>query len=73
MDSDAGVDLRPSYLLHVASGHLATIALPRPAIQVSIECVALLPGTSALLAAGMTHLASNPGASVIATIYQYGP
>jgi hypothetical protein len=68
-----GVDGRPSYLVHYTSGHLVTVTLPRPARAIDIECVQRIPGSTSLLAGGLTYTNGNPGTNVTAVIYQYTP
>jgi len=67
-----GTDGRPSYLLHYVGGHLTQAPLPVPASQIAVESVALIPGTTSVLAAGNTHAPGTPGSHVHAVILQYG-
>jgi len=67
-----GVDGQPSSLLHYLSGKLTKVALPMSASKIDVESVALIPGTTDLLAGGFTHAASNQNANVVSVILQYG-
>jgi hypothetical protein len=61
----------PSYLVHYAAGKLTAAALPTGPRKISVESVALIPGTVQLLAGGFTHASDNPGAGVVAVLLQY--
>jgi hypothetical protein len=61
-----------SYLLHYSAGHLTQGALPDGAYKMSVEAVALIPGTSDLLGGGDTHAYASPGSNVVAVVLQYG-
>jgi hypothetical protein len=67
-----GVDGQPSYLLHYSDGNLTPVALPVSSTKIDIDAVALIPGTTDLLAGGYTHAASNQGSNVTAVVYRYG-
>ncbi len=67
-----GVDGQRSYLLHYSAGHLTQAALPGGASRMSVDAVALIPGTRFLLGGGDTHADNNPGTNVVAVILQYG-
>ena len=67
-----GVGGQRSYLLHYSAGQLTQAALPGGASRLSVDAVALIPGTSFLLGGGDTHAAYNPGTNVVAVILQYG-
>ena len=68
-----GVDGQKSYLLHYRPGHpLSEASLPDGPNGISIETVALIPGSNGLLAGGDTHAADKPGTSVVAVLLQYG-
>lgn len=60
-----------SYLVHYAAGHLTAAALPTGPRRISVESVALIPGTAQLLAGGFTHSVNNPGTGVVAVLLQY--
>jgi hypothetical protein len=60
-----------SYLLHYSAGHLTTASLPGGANRITVDTVALVPGTSSALAGGYTHAYANPGANVTAVLLQY--
>ena len=61
-----------SYMLHYSAGQLTQAALPGGPSRISVDAVALIPGTTELLGGGNTHAAGNPGANVVAVILQYG-
>jgi hypothetical protein len=67
-----GVDGEKSYLLHYSAGHLTQAPLPDGPHKMSVEAVALVPGTTDLLGGGDTHAYDNPGTSVVAVILEYG-
>jgi type IV secretory pathway VirB2 component (pilin) len=68
-----GVDGQKSYLLHYLPGHpLGEAMLPGGPSGISIEAVALIPGSNGLLAGGDTHAADKPGTNVVAVLLQYG-
>jgi hypothetical protein len=67
-----GVDGEKSYLLHYSAGHLTQASLPDGPYKMSVEAVALVPGTTDLLGGGDTHAYDNPGTSVVAVILEYG-
>jgi type IV secretory pathway VirB2 component (pilin) len=68
-----GVDGQKSYLLHYTPGHpLAEASLPDGPSGISIEAVALIPGSADLLAGGDTHASDEPGTNVVAVLLQYG-
>ena len=71
-----GVDGQKSYLLHYSAspsgGHLTQATLPDGASLLSVEAVALIPGTTSLLGGGDTHAADHPGTDVVAVILEYG-
>jgi hypothetical protein len=56
------------YSLSSSGGHLTTAALPGGANRISVDTVALVPGTSSALAGGYTHAFANPGANVTAVV-----
>ncbi len=61
-----------SYLLHYSGGHVTQAALPISAHEVDVQDVALVPGTTELLGAGLSHAYDNPGVDVVAVILAYG-
>jgi hypothetical protein len=67
-----GVDGEKSYLLHYSAGHLTQASLPDGPYKMSVEAVALVPGTTGLLGGGDTHAYDNPGTDVVAVILEYG-
>jgi hypothetical protein len=67
-----GVESAPSYLLHFSNGALSKATLPVASTKINIDAVALIPGTTSLLAGGYTHGASNPGSNVVSVLLQYG-
>jgi hypothetical protein len=62
-----------SYLLHYSAGRLTAAVLPFGPNRITIDTVALIPGTSEALAGGTTHANANPGANVTAVLLHYGP
>jgi hypothetical protein len=80
IDLDAGAVPRPTQRGrrrgrgHIATpGHpLAQASLPHGPGGISIEAVALIPGTTDLLAGGDTHASDKPGTNVVAVLLQYG-
>ena len=67
-----GVDGQKSYLLHYSAGHLTAAALPGGPNRITVDTVALIPGTSSALAGGETHASGNPADNVTAVLLQYG-
>ena len=71
-----GVDGQKSYLLRYSvsssGGHLTQATLPDGGSRLSVDAVALIPGTTSLLGGGDTHAADDPGTDVVAVILQYG-
>lgn len=65
-----GVGGQKSYLLHYSAGHLTAAALPGGPNRITVDTVALIPGTSAALAGGTTHTSTNT--NVTAILLQYG-
>jgi hypothetical protein len=61
-----------SYLLHYSGGHLTQAALPGGPSKITVDTVALIPGTTELLGGGDTHAAGDPGAGVVGVVLQYG-
>jgi hypothetical protein len=66
-----GADTQKSYLLHYADGQLTAAPLPGGPNKMTVNAVALIPGTTEVLAVGDTHDAANPGAGVVGVILQY--
>jgi hypothetical protein len=66
-----GVDGQKSYLLHYSAGHLTAAAVPGGPNRITVDTVALIPGTFGLLGGGTTHAYANPGANVTAVLLQY--
>ncbi|HEY1628024.1 MAG TPA: hypothetical protein VGG16_29965 [Streptosporangiaceae bacterium] len=67
-----GTDGQKSYLLHYSGGALTPVALPESSSKINIDSVALIPGTSTVLAGGYTHAAGNDGSDVVSVILEYG-
>jgi hypothetical protein len=65
-------DGQRSYLLHYSAGHLTQAALPGGEYRMTVDDVALIPGTSALLGAGESHAYQNPGKAEVAVLLRYG-
>lgn len=61
-----------SYMLHYSAGQLTAAGLPGGPDRISVDAVALVPGTTELLGGGNTHAFANPGTNVVAVILQYG-
>jgi hypothetical protein len=66
-----GSDGQKSYLVHYSAGHLTPAALPGGPNRISIFGVALIPGTSSVLAGGNTHAIGQPGVDENAVLLQY--
>jgi hypothetical protein len=60
-----------SYLLHYSDGHLTQAVLPGGPSKITVDTVALIPGTSDVLAGGDTHASADPGTDVVGVILQY--
>jgi hypothetical protein len=60
-----------SYLLHYSDGHLTQAVLPGGPSKITLDTVALIPGTSDMLAGGDTHGSADPGTDVVGVILQY--
>ena len=67
-----GVDGQKSYLLHYSAGHLTSAALPGGPDRIFVDTVALIPGTTSVLAGGNTHAYAALGTNVVAVLLQYG-
>jgi hypothetical protein len=68
-----GSDTQKSYLLHYSDGHLTAAALPGGPNKITVDTVALIPGTTELLGGGNTHAPSNEGTDVVGVVLQYEP
>jgi hypothetical protein len=66
-----GVGGQKSYLLHYGAGHLTQAVLPGGPNLITVDTVAVIPGTYSALAGGETHAYANPGANVTAVLLQY--
>ena len=66
-----GVDGQRSYLLHYSAGQLTQAALPGGEHKMSVEAVALIPGTTDVLGGGDTHAYDKPGTNVAAVVLEY--
>jgi len=71
MPGYAGLGLR-GYMLHYSAGRLTTADLPDGPYRISVDAVALIPGTTDLLGGGATHAADNAESNVTAVILKYG-
>jgi hypothetical protein len=60
-----------SYLLHYSNGRLTQATLPGGPEKTTVNAVALIPGTTQVLAAGDVHAAADPGSDVVGVILQY--
>ena len=67
-----GADGQKSYLLHYSGGRLTQAALPGGPNRITVETVALIPGTTELLGGGETHAASDQGTDVVGVVLEYG-
>jgi hypothetical protein len=61
-----------SAVLHYSAGHLTNATFPVSAARIDVLCVALVPGTTQILAGGYTHPNGNAGLSPVAVILQNG-
>jgi hypothetical protein len=66
-----GAGGQKSYLLHYTGGHLTQAALPGGPDKITVDTVALIPGTSQVLGGGETHAAADPGTDVMGVVLQY--
>jgi len=71
MPGYAGLGQR-GYMLHYSAGHLTVAGLPGGPDRISVDAVALIPGTTDLLGGGATHAVGNAGSNVTAVILRYG-
>jgi hypothetical protein len=60
-----------SYVLHYSGGHLTQAALPGGPTKITLDTLALIPGTSDVLAGGDTHSSSDSGTGVVGVIAEY--
>ena len=60
------------YMLHYSAGQLTAAGLPGGPYRISVDAVALIPGTTDLLGGGDTHAVGNAGSNVTAVILRYG-
>ena len=60
-----------SYLLHYSGGKLTQATLPGGPNQITIGTVALIPGTTEVLAGGDTHASGNLGTGVVGVVLEY--
>ena len=60
-----------SYLLHYTSGHLIATPLPGGPDKITVGTVALIPGTTEVLAGGDTHASGDPGTGVVGVVLEY--
>jgi hypothetical protein len=67
-----GFDGQSSYLLHYSNGTLSPVTLPVSSATINIDSVALIPGTTQMLAGGYTHAAGNDGNDVVSVLLEYG-
>jgi len=65
-----------SYLVHYSpsssGGQLTAAALPGGPRRINVLSVALIPGTTSMLAAGFTHASADPSKNLTAVLLQYG-
>jgi hypothetical protein len=62
-----------SYLLHYTGGQLIPASLPAGPLAITVDTVALIPGTIEVLGGGDTHASANPGTGVVGVVLQYEP
>jgi hypothetical protein len=67
-----GTDGQKSSLLHYSGGKLTPVSLPVSASKINIDSVALIPGSTNMLAGGYPHAAGNDGNDVVSVLLQYG-
>jgi hypothetical protein len=67
-----GADGQKSYLLHYSDGQLTQAALPGGPNTITVDTVALIPGTTELLGGGNTHAPSDQGTDVTGVVLEYG-
>jgi len=67
-----GADGQKSYLLHYSDGHLTPAALPGGPSKITVDTVALIPGTTGLLGGGETHAPADQGTDVVGVVLEYG-
>ncbi len=67
-----GIDGQKSHLLHYSARHLTPVALPGGPERIFVDTVALIPGTTSVLAGGNTHAYATLGTNVVAVLLQYG-
>lgn len=67
-----GAGGQKSYLLHYSAGHLTQAALPGGPSKITVDTVALIPGTTGLLGGGETHAPSDEGTDVVGVVLEYG-
>jgi hypothetical protein len=67
-----GYSSTKAYMLHYSAGQLTAADLPGGPYRISVDAVALIPGTTDLLGGGETHAFANPGSNIVAVILQYG-
>jgi hypothetical protein len=67
-----GAGGQKSYVLHYSHGHLTQAALPGGPTKITVDAVALIPGTTELLGGGNTHASSDEGTDVVGVVLQYG-
>jgi len=68
-----------SYLLHYSpssgsssGGQLTAAGLPGGPLRINVLTVALIPGTTSMLAAGFTHASADPSKNLTGVLLQYG-
>jgi hypothetical protein len=60
-------------LLHYSGGKLTPASLPAGSGAIDVRALALIPGTSDVLAGGFTHAPASPASNPAATILEYAP
>jgi hypothetical protein len=66
-----GAGGQKSYLLHYSDGRLTQAALPGGPDRITVDTVALIPGTTELLGGGETHASSDEGTGVVGVVLEY--
>jgi hypothetical protein len=62
-----------SFLLHYTGGQLSPAALPGGGNKITVDTVALIPGTTGVLGGGDTHASANRGVGVVGVVLQFEP
>ena len=66
-----GASGQPTTMAHFSGGKLTTVKLPVSGRKITLESVALIPGTTEAIAGGFTHSANFT--NIASTVLQYSP